>query len=229
MAKKQNKTYEFNIPEKWDDITLNTFIQLQSLYNEETKPSIQQIISVLSDKTIEEINNTPAIVLNKVIDKLAYLSTDINNTVNNRITIDNTDYIINTTEQLKFGEYVDVQTVMQADKNNLPAILGIICRKEDEVYDDDYIANTLNSRIDMFSKQPITAVQPLINFFLHKWQTSPVVMTQFSENLITYINQLVTHIENSVPDGIGKKLRLSSRMRKLKKLKKSIKSISLQH
>lgn len=229
MAKKQNKTYEFNIPEKWDDITLNTFIQLQSLYNEESKPTIQQIVGVLSDKTIEEINNTPAIVLNKVIDKLAFLSTDINNTVNNRITIDNTDYIINTTEQLKFGEYVDVQTVMQADKNNLPAILGIICRKEDEVYDDDYIANTLNSRIDMFSEQPITAVQPLINFFLHKWQTSPVVMTQFSENLIACISQLVTHIENSVPDGIGKRLHLNSRMRKLKKLKKSIKSISQQH
>ena len=35
------QNFKIEIPEKWEDITLIKFIQLQSLYQEENKPTIK--------------------------------------------------------------------------------------------------------------------------------------------------------------------------------------------
>ena len=61
---KQN--FKIAIPESWDEITLEKFIQLQSLYQEENKPTIKEIISVLSEIPLDELNQYPALVIEKI-------------------------------------------------------------------------------------------------------------------------------------------------------------------
>lgn len=222
---RQKKNFKLNIPTNWDEVTLNKFIQLQSLYSKEHKPTIQEIIAVLSDIEVDEVNKYPALVVEKVMDNLQFLSETITDKSSNKIEIDNITYQVNYLEELKFGEYVDVNTVLDADKSNFPAILGILCRKEGEIYDDNYIATELTKRIEMFGKQPVSKVYPIINFFLTLSLTSENNMKPFLENLKDQASLIVTHYINSLKNGDGRKHFLNWRMRKLQKLLKSIKSI----
>lgn len=222
---RQKKNFKLNIPTNWDEVTLNKFIQLQSLYSKEHKPTIQEIIAVLSDIEVDEVNKYPALVVEKVMDNLQFLSETITDKSSNKIEIDNITYQVNYLEELKFGEYVDVNTVLDADKSNFPAILGILCRKEGEIYDDNYISTELTKRIEMFGKQPVSKVYPIINFFICCSLLSESNMKPFLENLKDQARRIVTHYINSLKNGDGRKHFLNWRMRKLQKLLKSIKSI----
>lgn len=220
-----NTEYNITIPTSWDEITLNTFIKLQSLYANENKPSFNEIISVLTNIELNELNEYPYFIIEKLMDKLDYLSQEITDKASNKIEINGETYQINYLEHLKFGEYVDVNTVIDGDKNNFKAILAILCRKEGEIYNDDFIALELNKRMDMFDMQPITKVYPLINFFLTLSMTSENNMKSYLENLKDLANHTVQHYINSLKSGLGRKRFLNWRMRKLQKLKKSLECI----
>lgn len=220
-----NTEYNITIPTSWDEINLNQFVKLQSLYANENKPSFNEIISVLTNIELNELNEYPYFIIEKLMDKLDYLSQEITDKVSNKIEINGETYQINYLEHLKFGEYVDVNTVIDGDKNNFKAILAILCRKEGEIYNDDFIALELNKRMDMFDMQPITKVYPLINFFLLSLQVSESNMKQYLENLKDLANHTVQHYINSLKSGLGRKRFLNWRMRKLQKLKKSLECI----
>lgn len=217
--------FNITIPTSWEEITLNQFVQLQSLYANENKPSFNEIISVLTNIELNELNEYPYFIIEKLMDKLDYLSQEITDKASNKIEINGETYQINYLEHLKFGEYVDVNTVIDGDKNNFKAILAILCRKEGEIYNDDFIALELNKRMDMFDMQPITKVYPLINFFLHCNNLSESNMKQYLENLKDLANHTVQHYINSLKSGLGRKRFLNWRMRKLQKLKKSLECI----
>lgn len=220
-----NTEYNITIPTSWDEINLNQFVKLQSLYANENKPSFNEIISVLTNIELNELNEYPYFIIEKLMDKLDYLSQEITDKASNKIEINGETYQINYLEHLKFGEYVDVNTVIDGDKNNFKAILAILCRKEGEIYNDDFIALELNKRMDMFDMQPITKVYPLINFFLLSLQVSESNMKQYLENLKDLANHTVQHYINSLKSGLGRKRFLNWRMRKLQKLKKSLECI----
>ena len=220
---KQN--FKIEIPEKWDDINLELFINIKSLYKEGKQPSYYELISLFSGKDEKYIKDMPALIFEKVVEKLQFLSEPITNDMRNTIDIDGERYIINTEENLKTGEFVDVQMVGE----NIPAILGILCRKEGEIYDDKFIAEKLDKRIEMFNKQPITKIQPLINFFLTSLQLLQSTTPEFLENLYILANQHLKNIEDSLKTILGKRRYLSWQMRKLQKLKESLKSIYQQH
>ena len=220
-----NTEYNITIPTSWEEITLNQFVKLQSLYSNENKPSFNEIISVLTNIELNELNEYPYFIIEKLMDKLDYLSQEITDKASNKIEINGETYQINYLEHLKFGEYVDVNTVIDGDKNNFKAILAILCRKEGEIYNDDFIALELNKRMDMFDMQPITKVYPLINFFLTLSMTSEHNMKQYLENLKDLANHTVQHYINSLKSGLGRKRFLNWRMRKLQKLKKSLECI----
>lgn len=213
--------YDINIPLSYDDINLETFSKLKELYNNDNKPSIIDIVAVISNKDKKYINQMPSEVFNLIINKLQYLNKPITNDIKNEITINGETYYINYLEKLKTLEFIDTQTV----KDNLPAILGIICRKKGEIYDDEFIAEKLNDRIKMYNNQPITKIQPLINFFLTRWNLSENNIQQYLDNLKDQANRQVSNIENSLKNGTGKKHLLSYRMKKLSNLKKQLKSI----
>ena len=217
--------FDINIPESWNDITLSKFIEIQSLYTEDHKPTYQELISVLANIPVQEINDYPALVVEKVMEKLTYLSEPITNEVLNYIDYNGERYQINHMEDLKFGEFVDVQTVMDGDRTNFPAILAIICRKDGEVYDDDFIAKILPKRIEFFSNLPVTKVYPLIGFFLNLSILSEKNMESYLANLKDQSNHILTHYINSLKDGGGKRRYSKSAMKTLQKYQEQINSI----
>ena len=128
-------------------------------------------------------------------------------------------------EDLKFGEFVDVQTILDSDRTNFPAILGISCRKDKEVYDDKYIAEILPKRIEFFSNLPVTKVYPLVGFFLNLSLLSEKNMESYLANLKNQANHTLQHYINSLKDGGGKKRSLKSAVKTLQKYQQQIKCI----
>lgn len=85
-------------------------------------------------------------------------------------------------------------------------MFAILCRKEGEVYNDDFIANTLDDRIKMFEEQPVTNILPLVSFF-----TSCFLILHLPFQVYSAIQEAVNHtqknIENFVNDGAISKCR----------------------
>lgn len=225
MGRKRTN-YEFsNVPKSWNDITLKKFQELSRLYKEHEQITDIQLIAFFTDKKEEYVKDAPVAVINVIMQYLDFINQPLDDTTTaTTITINDTEYQINTQDHLKFGEYVDVQTVLKDDGDNLAAVLGILCRKKDEEYNDEYIAKTLPERIKMFEELPITILQPLINFFLTCCIQS-AILTQASSTK-NLVNQQVQHIENFVRNGGGKKRSILWRMKTLQKLKKYKKAIS---
>lgn len=225
---RQRTNYTFsNVPKDWNDITLKQFQDLSRLYKSEENISDAKLIAFFTNCKEDYVKDAPVAVISEVMNYLSFINTSISDEVKNTITYEEYTYKINSEEELKFGEYVDVQTVLQNDSDNFAAVLGIICRKENEVYDDDFISMTLPNRIEMFENMPITNVQPLINFFLKRSLALMPIILQSSVK--EQINQLVSSTETFLKNGGGKKHSILSRMktqRKLKKYKKCISQLS---
>lgn len=224
MGRKRTN-YEFsNVPKSWNDITLKKFQELSRLYKEHEQITDIKLIAFFTDKKEEYIKDAPVAVINVIMQYLDFINQPLDDTTTaTTITINDTEYQINTQDELKFGEYVDVQTVLKDNEENLAAVLGILCRKKDEEYNDEYIAKILPERIKMYEEMPIVEVKPLINFFLECCLQSAIHIQQSSiKNLA---NQQVQHIANFLKNGDGKKRSILWRMRTLQKLKQYKKAI----
>lgn len=224
MGRHRTKYNFTNVPKSWNDISLKKFQELTQLYENDNTPSDIELIAFFCNVETDYIKDAPVAVINEVMQYMSFINTPISETTDNKIVINDEEYKINTTDDLKFGEYVDLQTVIQNDKNNLAAMLGILCRKKDEDYNDDFIASTLPSRIALFESLPVTAVYPLVNFFAQCLLVSATISQQYS--LKNLVNQQAELIEHSLKNGDGKRHSLVLRKMILQKLRKYKKLIS---
>lgn len=217
---------EFIVPEKWEDLNLKQFQDIMRLYEAtDNKPDIIDLISILVNKSKDEIKMLPMDFIDKIMVRLMFLNEPIKTDNSNKITIDGEEYIINHMEQLKFMEYVDVNTLLDNDKLNYAGILSILCRKKGEIYNDDYINNVLPSRLEMYEKQPVTNIMPLIGFFLLLSSSFETRLQLFLTEGKSQINLLLKDIEDSLKNMGFKKYSMIYPMIRLRKLKKLVNNI----
>lgn len=217
---------EFIVPEKWEDLNLKQFQDIIRLYEAtDNKPDIIDLISIITNKDKEIIKQLPMDFIDKIMVRLMFLNEPIKTDNSNKITIDGEEYIINHMEQLKFMEYVDVNTLLDNDKLNYAGILSILCRKKGEIYNDDYINNVLPSRLEMYEKQPVTNIMPLIGFFLLLSNSFETRLQLFLMEGKSQINLLLKDIEDSLKNMGFKKYSMIYPMIRLRKLKKLVSNI----
>lgn len=215
MARKKKEEKNNNIdlgswtcPVRWSDITLKQFQDIQRYYaDKEKNVDVRDIVHILCGKTRDEVNLLPTEFLEKILEKLSFLSEEpVHQEPQSSIVIKGEKYVINIMEKLKAGEYIDTDTLIKQDKYNYAALFAILCRKEGEVYNDDFIANTLDDRIKMFEEQPVTNILPLVSFF-----TSCFLILHLPFQVYSAIQEAVNHtqknIENFVNDGAISKCR----------------------
>lgn len=225
-----NKDFDLGkwvLPTRWDEVTLGQFAELEKLYKGEASKGVDAVdlISIMSGRTKDEVMELPVDFMETMTIHLVFLETqpEIEKPLNS-IEIDGETYIINVKEKLKFGEYVDFDQLVKSDPCDYPSMLAILCRKEGEAYDSDFIANEFQKRVDMFAKQPITKILPLIAFFLELSTTYMGLLSNYSMTKEA-LNQEVQNLENSAKLMGGKGLRMYLLMKKFKKLKKLINRI----
>ena len=168
----------------------------------------------------------------KGISTVKYQSDILNNKQGNdkpiQVFIDDKKYMVNYLEKMKTGEWVDCNMIIKDDPKNYAAMLAILCRLEGEAYDDDFIANKLEERTEMFLRQPITKILPIVAFFLELWlvfRKNSQLYTQIEEQL----NNIQKNIENSTNVGAFRKRYLIWRVNSLRKSLLSSNSTSHLH
>lgn len=217
---------KITVPTKWDDITLKQFQELMKIYNQEDK-DILDILSLFTQKSKKELRQMPSEFIETMLVHLQFMNTKLEVEPSSQIDIDGKIYRINYTEKLKFGEFVDVETLIKEDKYNWAGILAMLCRLEGEVYDDDFIADKLDSRIKMYEEMPINKALQLINFFL-KLKLRYITYSLRSSTLKEgkeEVESLVQSIRDSLKDGAGTRLNSIYAKIELRKLEKQLRCI----
>lgn len=218
------------VPTSWDDITLRQFVNLMRLQEAEGKNelSIVDIMAVLTGTDKKYIYSLPSDFANTIMAHLLFLNEPLKEEPKAEVEINGDLYKINYMEKLKFGEYTDANTIMANDKFDYGSLLAILCRKEGEKYDDDFIAEHIEKRTEMWNNQPITKVYPLVCFFLTLSALSGQHLQHYMTDAEQAINQSLTHIEDSLKDGAVKKFSLSyvKARWKLRKLRKCMSQLS---
>lgn len=214
-----------SVPTSWNEITLKKYQEVERFYeNKEDNFNVIDVLDILIDKDRDYINALPAEFLDTILTHLIFLTlTPEVGEPTNKIVIDGEEYSINIMEKLKLGEYVAVDNVLKADKHDYASILAILCRKKDEIYDSKFEAEVFENRKEMFEKQPVMNILPIISFFINCF-----IMSERLSHLYTVVEEGINltqqNIKNSEKIGVSKKLSLNWQMRKLKKSLRSIKS-----
>lgn len=220
------KEYDIKIPTSWDEITLKQFQELQSFYgDEEKKFDAREVLHILTNLSIDEVNELPYEVSEVLLEKLSFIATEPNiGEPTNKIEYNGETYVINTQEKLKTGEYLAYETSIKGDKNDYASILAILCRKEGEVYDQRFENEMYEQRKNMFLEVPMVKVMPTISFFLKLWIMFNVP-SQLSSHLKELISQERNNIETLHKNGELGRRTMKSVMKTLNKFEKTINGI----
>ena len=235
MAKRKERIVakdfgNITVPTSWDEVKLKDFITLMKLQEEENKEDVSliDIMAVLTGTDKKYIYSLPSDFANTIMAHLLFLNKPLKEEPKAEVIIDGNLYKINYMEKLKFGEYTDANTVMANDKFDYASLLAILCRREGEIYDDDYIAEHLDERTEMWNNQPITKVYPLVCFFLTLSALSRKHLEHFMTEGEQAIDQSLRHIEDSLRNGEHKKFSLNyvKARWKLRRLRKCMSQLS---
>lgn len=225
--KEKEIDFEINFPLSWDEITLKQYQDIETLYDKNENATMIDILGVISDKTPKELKTLPFDVFEETImPQLTFLNEKPEEKEpTNKIVIKGETYFVNFMEKMKTGEFIDSQMVLQNDKHNYAMLLAILCRKQGEIYDDDFIANVLNDRVKMYEQQPITNILPIVAFFLQLW-TQLNLPSLLSFKIEETIDLTLQSLQSLKKGGVGKTLSTLLLKRKLQKLKKQCRRIS---
>ena len=235
MAKRKERIVakdfgNITVPTSWEQITLGQFITLMKLQEEENKEDVSliDIMAVLTGTDKKYIYSLPSDFANTIMAHLLFLNKPLKEEPKAEVIIDGNLYKINYMEKLKFGDYTDANTVMANDKFDYASLLAILCRREGEIYDDDYIAEHLDERTEMWNNQPITKVYPLVCFFFFFSAQTGKHLQHFTTGAEQAFDQLLTHSEDSLRRKEEKKFSLNyvKARWKLRRLRKCMSQLS---
>ena len=218
---------EWKVPSSWDDLTLGKFQELERLYDgdEERKFDVRDVLDLMTDRTKDEINELPIEFTDSLLRKMYWLHEQPQfGKPSNKIIIDGVQYTVHNENEMKFGEYVALDTALKGDKHNYAAMLAILCRKDGEIFDAKFENEILPSRIEFWKSVSVMKVMPIVSFFLELSSMS-LQVSQLSLEVQEGINHILKHIETSKQNGVFSALYTKWQVRKLKKLQKSIKNI----
>lgn len=212
---------EWNVPESWDDITLGQLMELDAL-NEEV-PSLTKVVSVLTGKPLDIVEQLPLQFTNAILSRMEFIKERPEIEPSVSCEIGGERYSVNVVEEMRLGEFVAVETVLSADKDDVAGVLAVICRKAGEVYDSEFENKVVEERKKMFLDAPCTKVLPVVAFFLLRYSLLNQTSRRYSAMKEEALNLTQTCIDSlaSSTVGIGS-LSKSRARRKLKRLKKHI-------
>lgn len=220
---------KYKVAEKWEDVTL---LQWQNYVRnasskEDNSVDIISTLETFSDIPRSVINQMPTDLFESVIGRLKWITEQPDQTPTQSVEISGETYTINVMEKLKVKEYLDLNTVIENDKFNYSMIFAILCRKQGEEYDEEFIADKLPDRLEMFEQMNCVEGMKLIAFFLTCWveletrsRNSLVVQAikEDAQKLVKSIRSSLKPMDYITPSRVRQILTL-------RKLEKSIKNI----
>lgn len=217
---------KWTVPSKWEDVTLKMFQKIEKYYSDKDKDfDVRDVLDIFTDHTRDEIDQLPINFTDKLLNELSFLKEQPKyGDASPKIEIDSEEYCINVMEKLKTGEYVAIDTILKSDPHDYISILAVLCRKKGEIYDSKFEAEVFEDRQKLFAKQSIIKIMPLIAFFINCYIVRKMHSLLYSE-VEEGLNLMEQNIESSRANGDLSALSTRRLMKKLRKLRKSLKSI----
>lgn len=217
-----------NVPTNWDEITLGTYQKLQEYYkslkDDEPIDTIK-FIALLSNYTEDEVLLLPVAFVNNIVLKLDFLKKIPNPNVSNKITISGETYYLLNMDEMKFGEFTDVNMSIKNNPNDYASILAILCRKAGEIYDQEFINKRFEERKKMFENISVNQALSVLGFFLKYYEQYRIPSEDCISQLRQEVELYATSIENSLKNGDYRGHFTFFAKRKLKKYQKLLKQI----
>lgn len=139
------------IPDGWHEVNIKTYQEILNIDKDIHKDLsyLKEIISILTNEDLEDI---PIQQLNLVVNKLGWINILPDETkVKSILDIDNKQYgLISKFEQIRLGEWIDLEEYMNDYQNNLHILMAILYRPIINGEVEKYDANTLIERSNIF-------------------------------------------------------------------------------
>jgi hypothetical protein len=171
---------EYDIIQKWDDVTVSNFIHLTRIKKEDfvnDEDYLIAIISILSDLTQQELENIEYDIFVKIVDKIEFINTLPSAKLTNKLFVNQKVLDLNTTlNSLTIGEFIDLEYFFSQNYyENLPSILAILYRfytEKDDWFEKEIepYGNYIFKRAPYFNQISINKVYGVIDYYL-KWRT----------------------------------------------------------
>jgi len=154
------------LPKSWNDISVEQFIELRSLNNEDFDSLFSyeiECLSILTDIDVDEFDDMEIDELSKIVKQVTFIKKQPSNIFKNEI--NNLTYI--GLDNLKLGEFIDLEYYFANDYvKHLTYISSVLYRKTklsewEELIFEDYSFN-IEKRKEQFNDLPITSVYGII-------------------------------------------------------------------
>jgi len=154
------------LPKSWNDITVEQFIELRSLNNEDFDSLFSyeiECLSILTDIDVDEFDDMEIDELSKIVKQVTFIKKQPSNIFKNEI--NNLTYI--GLNDLKLGEFIDLEYYFANDYvKHLTYISSVLYRKTklsewEELIYEDYSFN-IEKRKELFNDLPITSIYGII-------------------------------------------------------------------
>lgn len=192
---------EVTIPEKWEEVTLKQYQELQRLVEanadkEEKGIDKYEILSIFIGKTVKEIKEMPMTFVDKLMSRLTFMNEPPKFEPKNELKINQKRYKINYENEMSVGEYEAVMTIINADRFNLSALLAVLCREVvSETYDpmtkktyvlteqfSSFFSNVkFDERVKLFENMKLVEALPLITFFFNARSNIETIFSKLFE------------------------------------------------
>jgi len=160
----------------WDDISLSIYIELLDILDGDYTEL--DIISLLLDKSVEEVENMPYEDMVNSIDSLEFLNKPIPQKNIGNIAVDNILFYPIPFNDLEFGAFIDIEHYISDGKNykyNINKIVNILFRRIIEPSDAlnkaiyEPYDNWSDTRYQIFDRVAITSVYNVLNSYI-EWR-----------------------------------------------------------
>lgn len=154
---------KITLPDGWHEVSISKYKELANLDTFEGQHKIVELISILSDKDVDDIRVMTPEDFEKILKQIEWSHTLPTTEYKTTITIDEIDYNLVKLKSLTVGEWIDLDTWCENAIDNMNKILALLYRPSNEGYN----TNDMNVRAELFNdKLMINDVYGAILFFL---------------------------------------------------------------
>lgn len=199
MIKIEFDNKKLEIPSEWKDIRLADYEQWFNT-RPGNKMEYVRFVADICGIDADLLLDSPTQLFEVINENIQFVF-DNDTAPSNMVNIGGTNYYITPSDKLTLGEWVDVETTLESDSTTkISEILAIVCRPLSEEYNADIIA----ARKEVFRNLSCDKALPLIAFFLFKKRESEAILSHFS-TVLTQADLFLKGIKHFVENGDGTK------------------------
>ena len=198
MKKIQFNNKEFNIPQKWDEITLEQQIKVSDIVSIQSHVKMLSILSAYTGIPVQELKTSPIYKVEKVMQHLKFINEPIpSEPVLKFLFKDEYYYITENIIEQQFQDYISIQTILMENKDNiwkaLPFMIAVLAKKEGETLDD----YDVYERAEEFKQLPLPIVNGINSFFLSSKKVLEYsILLSSQENQIKIVEEKEKELKN---------------------------------